>query len=56
MQFKEDVISDEIMLSLTQYSPVAYMVDVQDFIVTSVSVSINEVKKLKKKPNQTTPI
>lgn len=45
MQLKADVISDEMMLSLTQYSPMAYMVTVQDFIINSVSVLISEVKK-----------
>lgn len=47
MQLKADVISDEMMLSLTQYSPMAYMVTVQDFIINSVSVLISEVKKKK---------
>lgn len=45
MQLKADVISDEMMLLLTQYSPMAHMINVQDFMITSVCVLISEVKK-----------
>lgn len=45
MQLKADVISDEMMLLLTQYSPMAHMINVQDFMITSVRVLISEVKK-----------
>lgn len=55
MRLKADVISNEIMLSLTQYSPMAHMVNVQDFMITSMSVLINEVKKLKKPPKPNNP-